>query len=109
MTSLRRREGDGRFQRHGDHVVAHAVRPAGGREPIAEVAAAIEVLLEEGRTFPPPPEFTAQALIKDDSVYEEAERDFEGFWLQRAKEFVEWFKEPTQSSTVMMTKPIETS
>jgi acetyl-CoA synthetase len=57
----------------------------------------ISVLVREGRTFPPPPEFTAQALIKDNSVYEEAERDFEGFWLRRAKEFVEWFKEPTQS------------
>src|SRR6266516_4869362 len=57
----------------------------------------ISVLVREGRTFPPPPEFTAQAIIKDGSVYEEAERDYEGFWLRRAKEFVEWFKEPTQS------------
>ena len=57
----------------------------------------ISVLVREGRTFPPLPEFTAQAIIKDTSVYDEAERDFEGFWLRRAKEFVEWFKEPTKS------------
>src|SRR6266498_4148284 len=57
----------------------------------------ISVLVREGRTFPPPPEFTAQAIVKDDSVYEEAERDYEGFWLRLAKEYVEWFKEPTQS------------
>jgi acetyl-CoA synthetase len=62
-----------------------------------QVQDTIEVLVREGRTFPPPPEFTAQAIIKDTGVYEEAERDFEGFWLRRAKEFVEWFKEPTTS------------
>jgi acetyl-CoA synthetase len=62
-----------------------------------DAMAAIEVLVREGRTFPPSEEFVAQALIKDRSVYEEAERDYEGFWLERAKEFVEWFKEPTES------------
>ncbi|MQA72952.1 MAG: acetate--CoA ligase [Solirubrobacterales bacterium] len=59
--------------------------------------AAIEVLVREGRTFPPSDDFVAQALIKDASVYEDAERDYEGFWLERAKEFVEWFTEPTES------------
>jgi acetyl-CoA synthetase len=57
----------------------------------------IQVLVREGRTFPPPADFTAQAVIKDRSVYDEADRDYEGFWLRRAKEFVEWFVEPTQS------------
>ena len=57
----------------------------------------IEVLVREGRTFPPPADFTAQAVIRDRSVYDEADRDYEGFWLRRAKEFVEWFVEPTQS------------
>ncbi len=57
----------------------------------------IQVLVREGRVFPPPADFTAQAVIRDRSVYEEADRDYEGFWLRRAKEFVEWFVEPTQS------------
>jgi acetyl-CoA synthetase len=66
-------------------------------DPAEQAMAAIHVLVEEGRTFPPSEEFVAQALIKDRSVYEEAERDYEGFWLERAKEFVEWFEEPTES------------
>ncbi len=61
-----------------------------------EAMAAIEVLVRENRTFPPPEDFVAQAVIKDPSVYEEADRDYDGFWLARAREFVEWFKEPTQ-------------
>jgi acetyl-CoA synthetase len=71
-------------------------------EPAAEAAseeamAAIEVLVREGRTFPPPEQFTAQAVISDRSVYEQAEADYDGFWLERAKELVEWFREPTQA------------
>jgi acetyl-CoA synthetase len=62
-----------------------------------DAMAAIEVLVRENRTFPPPEHFVAQAVISDPSVYEEAERDYEGFWLARAKEFVEWFEEPTRS------------
>src|SRR4051812_25446072 len=34
---------------------------------------AIEDYLLEERTFPPPPEFTANALVTDRSLYEEAE------------------------------------
>ena len=44
----------------------------------------IEVLVREGRTFPPPADFTAEAVIRDRSVYDEADRDYEGFWLRRA-------------------------
>ena len=58
--------------------------------------ATIEVLVQEGRTFPPPASFKAQAIINDESVYEEAERDFDGFWLSQAKEFVAWDREPTR-------------
>ncbi len=55
----------------------------------------IDVLLREGRTFPPPAEFAANALVNDRSVYEEAERDLDGFWLARTRESVGWFEEPT--------------
>jgi len=59
--------------------------------------AAIEALLEEARTFPPPEEFRAQAIVQDDAVYRRAEENFEGFWAELAREFVGWFKEPTQA------------
>jgi len=64
----------------------------------AESAVAeIEVLAKEGHSFPPSDEFKAQALITDDSLHRAAEEDFEGFWLDQAKQLVEWYKEPTKS------------
>jgi acetyl-CoA synthetase len=44
------------------------------------------------RTYEPPQEFVQQANVQDPSIYEEAERDFEGFWAERAKE-LHWFEE----------------
>jgi acetyl-CoA synthetase len=70
--------------------IPEAAQDAGGQDTI-------QVLVREGRTFPPPEEFTAQAVIKDRTVYEEAERDYEGFWLRLAREYVEWYTEPTES------------
>jgi acetyl-CoA synthetase len=58
--------------------------------------AAIEALLDEQRTFPAPEEFTAQAVVSDDSVYRRADEDPEGFWRELADEFIGWFKEPTK-------------
>ncbi len=52
-------------------------------------------LLKEERTFPPPPEFTAQANAKP-GVYEEAEADWKGFWMRQALERITWFTEPTE-------------
>jgi acetyl-CoA synthetase len=40
----------------------------------------IENLLTERRTFPPPAEFRARAVVSSEEVYERAERDPEGFW-----------------------------
>ena len=48
-------------------------------------------LLREDRTFPPPPEFRAHAVARDDSIYAEAERDPEAFWAHFASE-LEWSK-----------------
>jgi len=52
---------------------------------------AIEVLLEEGKTFPPPENFRKKAWVNDEKVYQDAERDFEGFWANFAEE-LHWFK-----------------
>ena len=45
---------------------------------------ALEALLQEGRTFPPPESFRKTALDTDASVYDEAERDWQGFWAAQA-------------------------
>ncbi len=52
---------------------------------------AIEVLLEEGKTFPPPEEFRKKAWVKDEKVYTDAEKNFEKFWATFAEE-LHWFK-----------------
>ncbi|HVM13902.1 MAG TPA: acetate--CoA ligase [Egibacteraceae bacterium] len=52
---------------------------------------AIENLSREDRTFPPPEDFAADALISDESVYEQAERDPEGWWVSHA-ERLRWSK-----------------
>jgi acetyl-CoA synthetase len=46
-------------------------------------------LLREDRTFAPPPDFRARAVVKDESIYAEAERDPEAFWARLAGE-LEW-------------------
>ncbi len=56
---------------------------------------AIEGLLEEGRTFPPPEEFKRDALITGAEIYDEAARDREGFWAREAAE-LDWFEEWTR-------------
>src|SRR5215203_5020489 len=56
----------------------------------------LESLLDVER-FPPPEGFRPQALIKDESLYEEAERDLDGFWSRQAIELVDWFDGPTEA------------
>jgi acetyl-CoA synthetase len=51
----------------------------------------IEALLAEDRTFPPPPAFAAAATINDDSIYQRAADDLEGFWAEEAKK-LDWYK-----------------
>jgi acetyl-CoA synthetase len=54
----------------------------------------LENLLREDRTFPPPPEFAASSVVPED-VYEKAQADPDGYWLEQARTYVSWFKEPT--------------
>jgi acetyl-CoA synthetase len=42
-------------------------------------------LYREDRSFLPPDGFVAQALVRDESVYEEAERDVEAWWASHAE------------------------
>ena len=51
---------------------------------------AIEALLAEDRTFPPPAEFTARALVSDTTMHEEAAADRLAFW-ERQAEALDWF------------------
>ena len=52
--------------------------------------------LLEVEKFPPPESFREKALVKDDSLYEAAEHDFQTFWAKQATELVDWFTEPQQ-------------
>ena len=51
---------------------------------------AIEVYETEERTFAPPPDFAAAALVNDRSLYDEAEADYEAFWARQARELLSW-------------------
>jgi len=46
--------------------------------------------------FPSPEDFSKQALVTDESMYEEGERDLEAFWARQAEELVDWDEKPTQ-------------
>ena len=53
---------------------------------------AIENLLSEGRTFPPPEGFKEQALVTGAEIYDEANQDREGFWATQAQR-LDWFED----------------
>jgi acetyl-CoA synthetase len=61
---------------------------------------AIDSLMTESRTFPPPKAVRANAYIASFEQYlemwEESIADPDGFWLEKAKS-LSWFKEPTRS------------
>src|SRR5690606_41746228 len=48
----------------------------------------IEDYYREDRTFPPSPEFTAQAVLGDPSIYDRAEADPEAFWAEQARDLI---------------------
>jgi acetyl-CoA synthetase len=49
----------------------------------------IDALLREDRHFPPPADFVANARVRESTVYEDADRDPEGFWARFASE-LDW-------------------
>ena len=51
----------------------------------------IDALLDERRTFVPAESFRRDALVADETPYEEAARDLEAFWAKQAESF-DWSK-----------------
>ena len=49
----------------------------------------LEQLLDK-ELFEPSAEFREGALIADESVYEEAAKDPEGYWAKQAEELLDW-------------------
>jgi acetyl-CoA synthetase len=56
-----------------------------------EIQGAISALLREDRRYEPTPEFRAQANANDPAIYEQARRDPEGFWAEKAND-LDWIK-----------------
>src|SRR5438105_91016 len=52
---------------------------------------AIEAYYQEERTFPPPDGFRQAARLSDDSLYREADADWQGFWASQARALLTWF------------------
>jgi acetyl-CoA synthetase len=50
----------------------------------------IEDYLLEDRTFPPPEEFKADALVVDTSLHDRAAENWQGFWADQAAELLDW-------------------
>jgi acetyl-CoA synthetase len=55
--------------------------------------AAIEAYYLENRTFPPPQEFKAHALITGADVYDDAEGDWQGHWARQADDLLDWYRD----------------
>jgi acetyl-CoA synthetase len=47
--------------------------------------------------FPPPDDFREHALVTDESMYEEAAKDFKGFWGRQAEELIDWIEQPSET------------
>ena len=59
--------------------------------PEQERGGEIDVLLKTDRTFPPPPEFAAQANASDPGIYERADADPEAWWGSWAQK-LDWIE-----------------
>src|SRR4051794_14032837 len=60
-----------------------------------DLARELEELLEV-ETFEPPAAFRAQADWSDPKIYEEAAADPEAWWMQQAKELLDWETPPSK-------------
>ncbi len=58
---------------------------------MAETDGQIDVLLETEQTFPPPPEFAAQANASDPGIYDRANEDPETWWASWAEK-LDWIE-----------------
>ncbi|MFL5538589.1 MAG: acetate--CoA ligase [Longimicrobiaceae bacterium] len=58
---------------------------------MSSTEATLDSLLQEDRTFPPPPEFAAQANERDPGIYARADADPEAYWAGWA-ERLDWFR-----------------
>jgi acetyl-CoA synthetase len=67
-----------------------ATTPAGDETLEAQLEAMLDI-----EKFEPPEEFRKDALVSDPSIYEEAEKDWQGWWMKQAKD-LHWFNEPTE-------------
>ncbi|NNF68269.1 MAG: acetate--CoA ligase, partial [Acidimicrobiia bacterium] len=56
----------------------------------------IEVYEDEAREFPPSADFRANALVTDQSLYDEAAADYEAFWARQARELLTWRSDFTE-------------
>src|SRR3954471_18974668 len=54
---------------------------------------AIGAYYTEDRRFPPPEHFKKDTLVVDTHLYDEADRDYEGFWARQAADLLTWFKD----------------
>ncbi len=65
--------------------------------PVSEET--LESRLEEMldiETFDPPDDFAKQANLSDASIYDEADKDWQGWWMSQAKK-LHWFSEPSEA------------
>ncbi|MGD9705088.1 MAG: acetate--CoA ligase [Acidimicrobiia bacterium] len=62
---------------------------------MADETTGIDALQWENRRFPPSESFKRDTLVAGTFLYEEAERDYQGFWAHQALDLVTWAKEWT--------------
>jgi len=60
-------------------------------------SSAIDALGYEKRKFPPSAEFQSSAIISDQSLYQEGDRDFAEYWARHARELLTWSKPFTKT------------